>query len=103
MASPSCNESRFAMRAVTDDAISIAALRNREDAKPIIVAGRGVVVADDGVHVDAHAAARRQVEAAADALAIATAAVAFAALGLVVGDRAAGDGDGADAGGCAAV
>jgi hypothetical protein len=48
--------------------------------------------------IQAHAAARGQVETAADALAVAAAVVPFAALGPVVGDRAAGDADRRSAG-----
>src|ERR1700687_2619570 len=55
-----------------------------------------MVVGDDGEGVLASNAAGRQVDSTADALAV-SAVVALAAVGPVVGDRAAGDGEGTDA------
>src|SRR5438270_123313 len=63
-----------------------------EDAEHVIVARRGVVASDGRVEVDA-SGPTSDVDASADALAIAEAAGAGPAVRLVAGDRAADDGE----------
>src|SRR5262245_11995728 len=74
-------------------------LADRVVPEDVVVADRGVVVLDvkhaEGVRP--HAAAGRKIEAAAAALAVAAAAFSFPTDGVVLGDGAAGDGEGADA------
>jgi hypothetical protein len=56
-----------------------------------------------GEDVEAHDAARGEIEPAADALAGAAAGTRRTAVGVVMGDGAAGDGQGADTEVCGAV
>src|SRR5262245_1877777 len=70
-------------------------------AEQVVVAGRGVVLAEDRDHIDAKQA--EVVDAAALALTVAAAGAPCASGRLVAGDRAAGHGQGADAEGRGAI